>query len=183
MFPPTFFSRQTIAFSALTLLHATSEIHAAITLSMSETRVSRVQPVVQGQTEGIVAVAGAPVDTRGADAFFALDYAGVVLTVDVGIGLESGGGTFKMMIDSGVRSGMSLVQNRRLSESELTWFNTSQSPNFWVASNSCRGCEINSAVRRYTVNTTSTYREAPYGRALLPYGQQRRIFLQTIGSH
>lgn len=47
-------------------------------------------------------MAGAPVDTKGADAFFALDNDGTVLTVDVGIGLGTGGSTYKMMIDSGV---------------------------------------------------------------------------------
>jgi hypothetical protein len=102
MFATTLFSNRAIALSAITLLHATSEVQAAITLSMSETRVSRDQSVVQGQTEGIVAMAGAPVDTKGADAFFALDNDGTVLTVDVGIGLGTGGSTYKMMIDSGV---------------------------------------------------------------------------------
>lgn len=98
-------------FSTLNLLSSLTETQAAITLSLAETHVTRQQPqpqpqpVLKGQADNIVAAAGAPADTTGADAWVGLQNEGTVLTANVGIGLGSGGGTYKMVIDSGVSSG------------------------------------------------------------------------------
>ena len=102
MFPTTLFSHRTIAISVLTLLVKCKQSDAHLTLSLSETQVTRIQPMVDAPVQGIVAAAGAPIDPTGADAFLGLQNEGSVLTVSVGVGVGSGGGTYKLVVDSGV---------------------------------------------------------------------------------
>ena len=179
MFPTTLFSQRTIAISVLTLLVKCKQSDAHLTLSLSETQVTRIQPMVDAPVQGIVAAAGAPINPTGADAFLGLQNEGSVLTVSVGVGVGSGGGTYKLVVDSGVSARVNdrdEAPNCRLLTQQAR---PPQSPNFWLASPSCQGCKINSAVQRYTPNTTQSYREAPYGRASLKYGSSVSTFLTS----
>jgi hypothetical protein len=76
--------------------------NAAFTLPLTETTVNKAQREDGASTEGMAAAAGGAPDTTGADAWFSLMDENIVLTVDVGLGAETGGGVYKMVVDSAV---------------------------------------------------------------------------------
>ena len=77
-------------------------VNAVFTLPLTETTVSKAQREDGASTEGMAAAAGGAPDTTGADAWFSLLDENIVLTVDVGLGAETGGGVYKMVVDSAV---------------------------------------------------------------------------------
>ena len=75
---------------------------AAFTLPLTETTVAKAQRQDGASTEGMAAAAGGARNFMWADAWFSLMDESIVLTVDVGLGADTGGGVYKMVVDSAV---------------------------------------------------------------------------------